>query len=147
MMMTRLEGLKQRFYSRAVDFWTSLFILMLGLYGVFDTPEHVVQDSPITGTFILIIGAYYIVAALVILATIVLDPLKHPVLIAVGQEYAWMFVGFAAVSTMIMYFASLWYIGYPDNIVEYVLWTFIWISLGAVSFTHWWHLRRRNRGK
>jgi hypothetical protein len=147
MKVTRLERLKHRFFSRAVDFWTSLFILILGLYGVLDAPEHVVQDSPMTGTFIIIIGAYYIVASLVILWSIVADPEKRPVMIAVGQEYAWLFIGSAAVSTMVLYIASLWYIGTPDNVGEFVLWTWIWIALGTLSFTHWWHLRRRNRGR
>jgi hypothetical protein len=146
-MSARLEGLKQRFFSRATDFWTSLFILMLGVYGVLDAPEHIREVSPLTGTFILIVGAYYIIASLVILWTIVADPAKRPITIAVGQEYAWLFIGSAAVSTIIMYVASLWYIGAPQDMVEFGLWTAIWFSLASVSWTHWFHLRRRNRGK
>lgn len=145
--MARLEALKQRFFSRAVDFWTSLFILMLGMYGVLDAPEHIREVSPVTGTFIIIIGAYYVVAALVILWSIIADPAKRPVAIAVGMEYAWLFIGSAAVATITLYLASLWYIGAPEDIMEYVLWTIIWFSLAAVSWTHWFHLRRRNRGK
>ena len=141
--MAWLEGVRNRFFKRALDFWTCLFIFILGLYGVFYAPEHLKNATSGLTIFVDIIAIYYIISSLVILATIVLDPVEHPNFVRMGQLFGWLFIACAAASTLILYAASLFTVGPPQFPYEFFIWVIIWASLLTLSLSHIWHITKK----
>lgn len=107
---------------------------MIGVYALFDStfPERF-QDETII-LIIHIIGGYLMAASLLIISTMLCNKVKRPIFSIMGEFYGWMLVVSASVATSLLYIASIFFGGAPENWITWLLWVVAWIGMAIASF-------------
>ena len=106
--MDKIKGvLHAKLRERPFDFYVAILLFITGFYSVVsdDWPEDV--ENRTFSTIIVIISLYLMGASTIIMWSLGCHRKKYPVLALMGEMYGWMFISFAALATLILYFGSL----------------------------------------
>jgi len=101
-MLSRIwNKIPQVLKDRPFGIYVSTIVFGLGVYGLTNA-----EDIAVNGTFmhiiVLLISLYFLIASMIVIASLVVNRYAHPTFAIFGEMYGWLFISAAALSTAIL---------------------------------------------
>lgn len=136
-MLLRIWGLLPKgFRERPFDAYTAICLIVVGLYGIFDTSFPESQTTPLGAALFFWVAVYLIVASFVLLTALFVNQKTCAKFSYFGQMYSWMFIAAAGISVCLY---QLWS-GVISHTIQisnsglYWVIFFIWGCVGWAAF-------------
>ena len=133
---SKLNNIKGMFRShlreRPFDFYVAFVLFLLGVYGIVDEgwPESLIIEE--YSWIITLISVYLMIPSGVIMLSLTCNRKKRPIFALMSEMYGWFFIAAAATATALSYIGAL-VVSYPDNMISWLVWFFIWIGMATAS--------------
>jgi len=131
--------------ERPLDFYTAFVLFMVGVYGIVDDnfPERFQQ--PLSSFFINIISGYLIIAASLVMSSLLCNKKQNLISSYIRELFGWMLIAAASIAASLLYIASI-VNGHPNSWVLWFIWLFIWIGMAIASLIRTYDLYSLTRG-
>ena len=130
--------------ERPLDFYTVFVLFLVGVYGIVDDnfPERFQQ--PLSSIFVNIISFYLIIAASLVMSSLLCNRKDKPLYAYMTEFFGWMLITAASVAASLLYVASI-SMGNPNSWILWSIWLLIWIGMAVSSLIRTYDLYNLTR--
>lgn len=127
-----IKGVLDRIGKRPFDLYVAILIFLFGLYSLLD--DHWPEDyhDGISLFLIQAVSAYMMVAAVLVIVSLLCNPAKRPLLSLLGEMWGWLAIAAASSATAIMFIYMQFVVEMHYPVLAITMLT-IWIGLSVSS--------------